>query len=65
MATDNEGGSRWEDGTVNVLLSNWRVRSYSYQDLQKRYGLGPMDPTVVVATYGESSPIPECRKLAK
>ncbi len=65
MATDNEGGFwRWEDGTVNVLLSNGRVRSYSYQDLDKRFALGRKDPDVAVVTFGPASPIPECRKLA-
>ncbi|MFT4514978.1 MAG: prepilin-type N-terminal cleavage/methylation domain-containing protein [Planctomycetota bacterium] len=64
MATDNEGLWRWEDGTVNALLSSGRIRSYSYQDLAKRFGIGPMDPAAPIATYGAASPIPECRKLA-
>ncbi|MGK0157750.1 MAG: prepilin-type N-terminal cleavage/methylation domain-containing protein [Neolewinella sp.] len=64
MATDNEGLWRWQDGTVNVLLSSGQVRSYSYQDLDKRFGLGPQDMAVPIATYGADSPIPECRKLA-
>ena len=65
MATDNESGWCWEDGTVQVLLSKGAVRTYSYQDLTKRFGLGPMDVAAPVATFGASSPIPECRKLAK
>lgn len=64
LATDNEGGWSWQDGTVHVLLSKGIVRSYSYQDLQKRFGLGAFDELAPVSTHGASSPIPECRKLA-
>ncbi len=64
MATDNEGYWRWQDGTVNVLLSKGRVRSYSYQDLDKRFGLGPMDRAAPLVMHGASAVIPESRKLA-
>lgn len=64
MATDNEGRHVWEDGTVHVLFGDGRTRAYSYQDLQRRFGLGPLDESAPTRTVGEDSPIPECRKLA-
>ncbi|MFN3240226.1 MAG: type II secretion system protein [Planctomycetota bacterium] len=63
MATDNELGHVWSDGTVHVLFGDGRTRAYSYQDLQARFGLPDFDPDVPVATTGAESPIPECRQL--
>lgn len=65
IATDNEGRWNWPDGTVNVLFAGGKVRSYSYQDLDARFELGPFDPANPIDTYGASSPIPECRLLAR
>ncbi|MFN3240225.1 MAG: type II secretion system protein [Planctomycetota bacterium] len=63
MATDNEGLWVFDDGTVNVLFSDGKTRTYSYQDLQQRFGLGDFDPDQPIETYGPNSPIPECQKL--
>jgi prepilin-type N-terminal cleavage/methylation domain-containing protein len=63
MATDNEGMWVFSDGTVNVLFNGGNVRSYSYQDLQGRYGLGEFDLNQPVETYGPNSPIVPCQKL--
>ena len=63
MATDNEGMWVFSDGTVNVLFNGGTVRSYSYQDLQGRYGLGEIDPNQPIETYGPNSPIEPCQKL--
>lgn len=63
MASDNEGAWTFADGTVNVLLTGGKVRSYSYQDLQKRFGLGPLDENAPMQTWGVDSPVPELRKL--
>jgi prepilin-type N-terminal cleavage/methylation domain-containing protein len=65
MANDNEGAWSLRDGTINVLFNGGVVRQYSYQDLEKRFGLGPMDKNVPLQTYGPNSPIPECQKLDK
>ena len=64
MANDNEGGWCLRDGTVHVLLNgDGGVREYSYSQLEELFGLGPFNKDVPVETYGENSPIPECRKL--
>lgn len=63
MATDNEGMWTLVDGTVNVLFNGGNVRTYSYQDLQGRFGLADFDKNVPVQTWGPNSPIPECQKL--
>ena len=63
MATDNEGFWVFDDGTVNVLFAGGKTRTYSYQDLQERFGLGDLDPDQPIETYGPNSPIPECQKL--
>ena len=64
MANDNEGGWCLRDGTVHVLLNgDGGVREYSYSQLEELFGLGPFIKDMPVETYGENSPIPECRKL--
>jgi len=63
MATDNEGGWTFADGSLNVLLTGGKVRSYSYQDLQKRFGLGKQDKNVPVQTWGPASIVPELQRL--
>jgi prepilin-type N-terminal cleavage/methylation domain-containing protein len=63
MATDNEGVWNFSDGTINILFNGGTVRSYSYPDLERIYGLGPMDKDNPVVTYGPNSPIEECQKL--
>ena len=64
MATDNEGQWMFADGQVNVLFNSGVVRTYSHDDLAKRFGLGPLQPRQPVLTHGPNSPIPECQKLA-
>jgi len=63
MATDNEGIWTFSDGTINVLFNGGAVRTYSYQDLMGRFGLGDFDREQPVETWGPNSPIPECQKL--
>lgn len=63
MANDNEGGWSLRDGTINVLFNGGAVRTYSYQMLKERLGLGDFDLDNPIETYGENSPIEECRKL--
>ncbi|MGK0201787.1 MAG: prepilin-type N-terminal cleavage/methylation domain-containing protein [Planctomycetota bacterium] len=63
MATDNEGEWTFSDGTVNVFFTGGKVRSYSYQDLQARFGLGDFNLDEPIETWGPNSPIPECQKL--
>lgn len=63
MATDNEGVWTFTDGTINVLFNGGNVRSYSYQDLMGRFGLGDFDKEQPVETWGPNSPIPELTKL--
>ena len=63
MANDNEGVWSLRDGTVNILFHGGNVRSYSYQQLQEIYSLGPMDKNAPVKTWGPDSPIPFCKKL--
>jgi len=64
MANANHGMWTLRDGTVNILLSSGQIRSLSYDLMQELYGLGEKDVNNPVATYGQGSPIPECRKLA-
>ncbi|MFY9343974.1 MAG: type II secretion system protein [Planctomycetota bacterium] len=64
MANDNENVWSLRDGTVNILFNGGKVRTYSYQDLERLYGLGPMDKNSPIETHGANSPIPECRNLA-
>lgn len=64
MANDNEGMWTLQDGSVNVLMSDMNVRTYSYQELQERYGLGEFDLNNPIDTWGPNSPILECRELA-
>ena len=63
MATDNEGVWNFSDGTINILFNGGTVRSYSYEDLKRIYGLGDMNKAEPVLTYGPNSPIEECQKL--
>ena len=63
MATDNEGVWSFSDGTVNILLNGGTVRSYSYQEMMKNFGLGELNLDEPVQTWGPNSPIPECQKL--
>ncbi len=63
MANDNEGVWRLSNGTVNILLSDGNVRSYSYPELMANLGLPEMDKSQPIATYGPNSPIEECQKL--
>jgi prepilin-type processing-associated H-X9-DG protein len=65
MADDNEGGL-WthRDGSVNILMGDGNVRTRSYSQLEKLYGLGPFDKDAPVPTFGASSPITECQHLA-
>lgn len=64
MANDNEGGMwTFSNGSVNVLFNGGVVRTYSYQDLAQRYGLGDFDENQPVETYGPNSPIEPCTKL--
>jgi prepilin-type N-terminal cleavage/methylation domain-containing protein len=63
LANDNDGIWTHRDGTVNLLLADGNTRTLSYEVMQARYGLGHMDPSRPVATFGEGSPIPECKKL--
>jgi len=62
MATDNEGRWVFADGSLNILFNGGNVRSYSYKDLEQRFGLGPMTEHPV-RTWGRNSPIPECQYL--
>jgi prepilin-type N-terminal cleavage/methylation domain-containing protein len=64
IANANNGMWTNRDGTVNMLLSSGQVRSLSYEIMQEAYGLPDKDVQNPVKTYGEESPIPECRKLA-
>lgn len=63
MATDNEGQWTFADGSVNVLLAGGKVRSYSYQDLQGRFGLGSYDENKPLQTWGAASVVPELQRL--
>lgn len=63
MATDNEGVWTFTDGTINVLFNGGNVRSYSYQDLMGRFGLGDLDLEQPMETWGPNSPVPELQKL--
>jgi prepilin-type N-terminal cleavage/methylation domain-containing protein len=63
LANDNDGMWTHRDGTVNLLLADGNTRTLSYEVMQARYGLGHMDPSRPVATFGDGSPIPECKKL--
>ena len=65
MANDNEGSWRLRDGSVNVLFADSNVRAYDYSRLQAEFGVGPLDPEAPVVTFGASSPIGPCRRLAK
>ena len=64
MATDNEDGL-WnlDDGAINVLFADGRVRTYSHRMLRDMFGVGPLDEDHPIATYGPNSPIPACQKL--
>ncbi|MFT4512800.1 MAG: type II secretory pathway pseudopilin PulG [Planctomycetota bacterium] len=63
IATDNEGQWTFADGHVNVLFNGGNVRSYAYEDLAQRFGLGPLQIDKPILTHGPDSPIPECQKL--
>jgi prepilin-type N-terminal cleavage/methylation domain-containing protein len=63
MANDNEGAYSLRDGTVNILFYGGTVRTYSYQEQEKLFSVGPFDKTRPVQTYGPSSPIPACQSL--
>ncbi|MFY9343975.1 MAG: hypothetical protein WAT39_15910 [Planctomycetota bacterium] len=65
VADDNENGWSLRDGAINILLSTGKVRTYSYQDLERLFGVGPFDHSRPVLTHGPDSPIPECRNLAR
>lgn len=63
MADDNEGVWSLRCGTVNVLLGDGDVRTYSYRQLVEQFGVGDLDRQSPVPTWGPASPIPECRRL--
>lgn len=63
MANDNEGVWRLANGTVNILMNNGAVRSYSYAELVEKCGLPPLDEALPIATWGVNSPLDECRGL--
>ncbi len=65
LATDNEGGWVWADGTVNILFVDGNTRRLSYPDMRTRYSLGEFDKNVPMVTVGPNSPIVECQKLAQ
>jgi prepilin-type N-terminal cleavage/methylation domain-containing protein len=64
MANDNEGVWCHPDGSVNVLFVGAKVRTYSYQELQSLYQLPDLDKNNPLPTYGDSTPIVPCKKLA-
>lgn len=64
IANDNEGTWSLRDGTVNILFWGGNVRTYSYQDLERLFGVGAFDKANPVLTYGPNSPIPACQSLA-
>lgn len=63
MATDNEDGWVFADGSINVLSASGAVRTYTYDDLAARCELGAFDPGVALVTHGMDSPLPEAQKL--
>lgn len=63
MADDNEGLWTNRDGTVNLLMASGSPRRLTYQQMQEIYQLPDRDIQAPIKTYGEDSPIPECRKL--
>jgi hypothetical protein len=64
MANDNEGQWSLPDGTVNILFCGGTVRTYSHQDLERLFGVGPFDTARPVLTHGSGSPIAACQSLA-
>ena len=63
MANSNNGMWTHRNGTVNLLLASGQTRSLSYPMMQELYGLGERDVNNPVQTWGENSPITECKKL--
>jgi len=64
MADDNEGAWNLRDGTLNVLLCDGNVRTYSFAQLQELFSVGAFDAQNPVVTHGQDSPVPACRTLA-
>jgi general secretion pathway protein G len=64
IANDNEGAWSHRDGTLNILFWGGNVRTYSYQDLERLFSVGPFDKGNPVQTYGSNSPVPACQSLA-
>lgn len=64
MADDNEGAWNLRDGTLNVLLCDGTVRTYSFPQLQELFGVDAFAAQNPVVTFGPDSPVPVCRTLA-
>ena len=60
LATDNEHGNTYADGSVHVLYGSGAVRTLTRDKVPEARG----DPDYVIEV-GPGSPIPELRKLAK
>jgi hypothetical protein len=60
LATDNEHGNTYRDGTVLVLYGGGAVRPISRDDVPEARG----DPDYVIEV-GPDSPVADLRKLAK
>jgi prepilin-type N-terminal cleavage/methylation domain-containing protein len=63
MANSNNGMWTLRNGTVNILMSNFQVRSLSYPMMKELYALGDMDKENPIQTWGPNSPIEPCKKL--
>lgn len=64
MADDNEGASSLRTGAITVLFGDGAVRTFAYDELAARFGLGPFDRDAPVATWGPAAVIPACRGLS-
>ena len=60
LATDNEHGNTYDDGSVLVLYGNGAVRTIYREDVPEAAG----DPDYVIEV-GPNSDVPELRKLKK
>jgi prepilin-type N-terminal cleavage/methylation domain-containing protein len=63
MADDNEFGPAWEDWTINYLLADGAVRSFTVKDLEE-YGFDPMQEGAVFEV-GAESPHPLLQQLER
>ncbi len=63
MANSNNGMWTLRTGSINILMSSRQVRSLSYAELQELYSLPDFDVNNPIQTWGENSPIPQCKKL--